>query len=244
VPGLLTRGLTLLGREAAKIVLPAECIVCGDSLPWRGRIASCCGRCWSALPRIEESKCRRCALIRPGGDGEAFTCLDCHRHDDAPGWIDSWGHYRDGLERVLAAFKFERQDFLAAPLATLLADVLTGRGDVFFDSLVPVPMSRRKQRERGYNQAELLAQALSRSTAIPMRHELVKHRDNQTQSHLPKNERAANVSAVFLPRRTLDGERVLLVDDICTTAETLRACSRVLRQAGAGEVCAITIARA
>jgi ComF family protein len=233
-----------LGREAAKIVLPAECIVCVRSLPWRGRIASCCEHCWSALPRIEESKCRRCALIWTGGGGEEFTCLACHERDDAPGWIDSWGHYRDGLERVLAAFKFERQDFLAAPLATLLAEVLDEREDIFFDSLVPVPMSRKKQRERGYNQAELLAQALSRSVAVPMRQELVKHRDNQTQSHLPKRERAANVSAVFRARRTLDGERVLLVDDICTTAETLRACSRVLREAGAGEVCAITVARA
>jgi ComF family protein len=218
--------------------------VCTLPLPWRGRIASCCERCWSALPRIEESKCRRCALVRPGGDGEAFTCLDCHRRDDGPGWIDSWGHYRDGLERVLTAFKFERQDFLAAPLATLIAQVLQDRGDIFFDCLVPVPMSRRKQRERGYNQAELLAQALSRSTAIPVRRALVKHRDNQAQSHLSKKERAANVSAVFRARSALDGERLLLIDDICTTAETLRACSRALRQAGAGEVCAVTVARA
>jgi competence protein ComFC len=218
--------------------------VCARPLPWRGRIASCCQHCWNALPRIEESKCRRCAVVRPGESGEPFTCLDCHRRDEEPGWIDSWGHYRDGLERVLTAFKFERQDFLAAPLATLLAQLLERRGDIFFDSLVPIPMSRKKLRERGYNQAELLAQALSRSIAIPMRHELVKYRDNQTQSHLPKKERQANVSAVFRARRVLDGERLLLVDDICTTAETLRACSRELRQAGAGEVCAITVARA
>jgi competence protein ComFC len=183
-------------------------------------------------------------VIRAGGDGESFTCLDCHRRDDGPGWIDSWGHYRDGLERVLTAFKFERQDFLAAPLAMLLAQLLDGRRDIFFDRLVPVPMSRKKQRERGYNQAELLARALSRLVAVPVCHDLVKYRDNQSQSHLPKKEREANVSTVFRARRALDGERVLIVDDICTTAETLRACSRALREAGAGEVCAITVARA
>ena len=79
-------------------------------------------------------------------------------------WTEAWGHYRGALERVLHAFKYERHDFFAAPLAELIATTLRDRD---FDAVVPVPMHRSKLRKRGYNQAELLARAVARRIDVP-----------------------------------------------------------------------------
>ncbi|MBW3672252.1 MAG: ComF family protein [Acidobacteria bacterium] len=202
-------------------------------------------QCWKDLPRIDQSRCRVCASpwnVRATSD--RYTCLACRDRDWQLVWIDSWGHYRDGLEKLLHAFKFGRHDFLARPLGDLLHEVLDKRHDTFFDAIVPVPMHPKKMRRRGYNQAELLASALHRTTGIPVRTCLRKRVDNETQSRLPKSARADNVRDVFVAGRGLDGERFLLVDDICTTGETLAAAARALSRAGAGSVSALTVARA
>lgn len=240
-----------MGREAAKIVLPSDCVVCDRLLPWSERVASCCLTCWNALPRIEQSKCRVCASPSRVSVGSGqYTCLACHDRDWQLVWTDSWGHYRDGLERLLHAFKFGRHDFLAGPLSNLLREVLDDREDTFFDWIVPVPMHPKKIRRRGYNQAELLAVALGRTTGIPVRNCLRKRVDNPTQSRLPKAARAENVRGVFVVTEKhrsgsgLHGERFLLVDDICTTGETLAAAARALSDAGAGAISALTVARA
>ena len=237
---LVNQALTLLGREALKIVLPSWCVVCREDLPWRDRMASCCGRCWAALPRLEGPACRTCALPLPAGD-EGSRCIPCLTQESPLDRCLAWGHYRDGLERVLHAFKFERHDFLDDPLATLLAEIVPGQ----FDLLVPVPMTRAKERKRGYNQADLLARRLSRRMGIP-HHPIVLTRveERATQSSLDRKSRAANVRGVFAAKRGAAGRRILLVDDICTTAETLRECARVLRKQGAAEVSAVVVAKA
>ncbi|MFP5247249.1 MAG: ComF family protein, partial [Thermoanaerobaculia bacterium] len=76
-------------------------------------------------------------------------------------WCDAWGEYRGSLEQLLHALKFQRHDFLDDALAGLLEDTLRARGDLAFDAIAGVPMSRSRERKRGYNQAELLARALA-----------------------------------------------------------------------------------
>src|ERR1700738_301258 len=130
--------LSILGRETARIVLHASCVVCDRELPWRDRKASCCAACWSALPKITGAKCDSCALPWSAG-GEGFRCIACLDDPLPVGWTEAWGQYRGSLERLLHAFKFERHDFLDAPLAELLESVVR---DVAFDAIVPVPMHR------------------------------------------------------------------------------------------------------
>ncbi|HEY8131034.1 MAG TPA: phosphoribosyltransferase family protein [Thermoanaerobaculia bacterium] len=233
--------LSILGRETARIVLHASCVVCERELPWRARKASCCASCWSALPAITGAKCDSCAMPWSAG-GDAFRCLACLENPLPVGWSDAWGHYRGSLERLLHAFKFERHDFLDDPLSELLQDVVRD-GD--FDAIVPVPMRRAKLRQRGYNQAELLGRALARRLRIRCEPSLLQKRiDRSPQSTLPRNERAANVRGAFVASPRVGGRAVLLVDDVCTTAETLRACANTLVAAKAARVCAVVVARA
>jgi len=236
-----TSALSLIGRHALRIVLPSWCDVCGRELPWRDRRASCCGPCWSLLPRITSPKCRSCALPLPAGT----LCIGCSADPLPVDWCDAWGEYTAGLERLLHAFKFARHDFLDAPFAALLFDTLTARGDLAFDAVVAVPMHPSKERRRGYNQAALLASALGKRAGL--RNEprlLTKPEETPTQSMLSRGSRAGNVKKAFRASPDAAGKSILVVDDICTTAETLRACARELVRAGATRVCAVTVAKA
>jgi ComF family protein len=233
------RALSIVGREALRIVLPSWCVVCESELPWRERTASCCAGCWSALSKIEVPKCRFCALPMPAGEGICIQCLD----DPLPlDWCEAWGEYRDGLAKLLQALKFRRHDFLDDALASLLAEVVRDRE---LDAVVAVPMPRAKQRRRGYNQAELLARSLGKRIGIRCDMTLLERRGERApQSTLARRERAVNARGAFGAPATAAGKSILIVDDICTTAATLRACAVALRDAGAAKVCAVAVARA
>jgi ComF family protein len=240
VSSSLASALSLVGREALRIVLPSWCIACGTELPWRDRTASVCAPCWARLPKITTVKCNSCA--RAVG---ATTCIACFADPLPVDWCEAWGEYRGVLEDVLHALKFERHDFLDDALAALLEETLLARGDVAFDAIAAVPMSRAKERRRGYNQSELLARALARRLGVHCDMTLLTRREERaTQSHLPKRERAANVRGAFAASSRVKGKSILVVDDICTTGETLRACATVLARAGAARVCAVTVAKA
>ena len=233
--------LQIIGREALRIVLPSWCVVCESQLPWRDRNASCCGSCWRSLPRLTAARCRSCALPLP----VAGLCIACSADPLPVEWCDAWGEYKAGLERLLHAFKFSRHDFLDDALASLLDETLVARSDLDFDVVVPVPMHWRKERRRGYNQAELLGRALAKLTRIDCAPRLLtKRRENETQSLLARAARRANVRKSFRASSRVSGKSVLLVDDICTTGETFRACASELLDAGAMRVCAISVAKA
>ena len=239
VESTLAGALSFLGREAARIVLPSWCAACGGELPWRDRTASCCARCWSALPKITSIKCDSCAL--PLSGEQPARCIDCQLDPLPLVWCDAWGHYAGVLEHLLHAFKFKHHDFLDGAFASLPEETLRERD---FDAIVPVPMSRKKERRRGYNQAELLARALAKRIDVRCEMLLTKKSDGPTQSLLDRSERAANVRHAFHASKRTNGKAILIVDDICTTGETLRACANELLRAGASRVCAITVAKA
>jgi len=239
------QALSQIGRETARIVLHASCVVCGGELPWRDRTASCCATCWRSLPLIDGAKCDSCALPLPSAEDAALRCIDCCSDPLPVAWTDSWGHYRGSLERILHAFKFERHDWFSDPFADALHALMAARGDDAFDAVVPVPMSRAKLRRRGYNQAELLARALAKRLHAKCEPALLTKRgERRTQSLLARAERAANVRNAFTASSRCASKSILLVDDVCTTGETIRACARALLAHGAERVCAITVAKA
>jgi len=151
------------------------------------------------------------------------------------------------LRKAIHQLKYEGLRSLAAPLGQLMSqawsNVAPGEG---FDAIVPVPLHRARQRERGYNQAALLAREFSPSLHCPVvEDELIRVRATAPQIDLSAEQRRANVQHAFkCSKGSLAGKRVLLVDDVCTTGATLEAAAAALYQAGAVSVWSYTLARA
>jgi ComF family protein len=132
---------------------------------------------------------------------------------------------------------------MADPLGQLLAEFLRSYplpGEV----LIPVPLHPKRLRERGYNQATLLAREVSKLNGLPVDERLLlRQRDTITQARTASSmERRSNVHDAFICRQELHGERILLIDDVCTTGATFDACAAALKAAGAGSVWGLTVA--
>lgn len=151
------------------------------------------------------------------------------------------------LREWIHLLKYRQRPDLAAPLARYLVAALyqpewkgfLGR----IDGVAPVPLHEQRQRERGYNQAELLARELCRRLGLTLRSDLLRRaRFTRAQVQLSAAERQANVQGAFGASPACAGLHLLLIDDVFTTGATLRACASAARAAGAATVCALTLA--
>jgi len=155
----------------------------------------------------------------------------------------------DGLMLdVIHRYKYNRalwfEPFLAGLLISRAAPELAAER---WDFIVPVPLYPVKQREREFNQAERLAARLGRAAKIPVNARLLRRvKPTVTQTTLTREQRAANVreAFAFCGGKKLNGEKIVLLDDVLTTGATTNACARALRKAGAGDICVWTAARA
>lgn len=149
------------------------------------------------------------------------------------------------MREAIHRLKYDYVRDLAAPLAEMLSSFWQ-QTSLTADVVVPVPLHNRRLKERGYNQAELLALRFGRATGIPVAERALR-RDRYTvsQTGLTARERRSNVDAAFSCAGTdIAGKRVLLIDDVCTTGATLEACSEAMKEARALSVWALTVARA
>jgi ComF family protein len=174
-------------------------------------------------------------------EGRCALCRSGLRAFDA---AYSFGSYAGGLRRLIHLLKYDRVRTLAAPLSLYLLRSLP-RDDTF-DFIVPVPLHWRRRWKRGFNQSELLARALSRSTGIPVNQALRRSKSGRTQAGLSNSARRRNVNQAFRCNsgEALRGKRILLIDDVMTTGSTATACARALKSAGASRVALLTLARA
>jgi ComF family protein len=155
---------------------------------------------------------------------------------------------RGVVRKLLHEFKYGRQRHLKHPLAGWLCETLEDprlRGRRF-DAIVPVPLHSARERDRGFNQATLLAELLARRTGLRLDDAMERIRYTTTQTAYDRAERMQNLRDAFRLRKKADvrGLRVLLIDDVLTTGSTLSECARVLKSAGAISVYAATAARA
>ncbi|MBD2073242.1 ComF family protein [Phormidium sp. FACHB-592] len=189
-------------------------------------------------------------------------CQDCQRQVQrcqfpSPGWIQqeqlpvfAWGRYNGVLRRTIAAFKYEKKPHLSQPLAQWLAHAwlnATDRTATF--TVVPIPMHPSKQRQRGFNQAELLATHFCDQTRLsPQAQGLARSRETTAQFELSANDREQNLADAFslgaaFQKRSPTGS-VLLLDDIYTTGATARSAAQTLRRHGIQVQGLIVLARA
>lgn len=224
---------------------PPTCVVCLGTVE---RLDYLCADCRSRAPRITAPFCAKCSEPFFGAITQTFSCANCeHRtlHFDA-----AVAAYRSrGLVRQLVHdFKYGRQRHLRHPLAGWLSETLRDSRlrDRRFDIIVPVPLHAARERERGFNQATLLAELLASRLALPLRPVLERIRYTTTQTAYDRAERMENLQDAFRLRKNRDVRqlRVLLIDDVLTTGSTLSECARVLKAAGALSVHAATAARA
>lgn len=148
--------------------------------------------------------------------------------------------YRAEVRSLVHLLKFSHEERAADFLGKAMANALKDRD---FDCIVPVPLHKKRMRDRGYNQSTLLANTVSAAVGIPVREDLLtRTRATKAQSTLKAKDRAGNVRNAFLASPDCSGYRVLLLDDVRTSGNTARACAKALRNAGAVSVSLLTAA--
>lgn len=191
------------------------------------------------MPRIGPGGCQRC-----GAPDAVAPCGRCAAEPPAWDWAGAAVEYEGVARDAIHALKFEGKTALARPLAALLAERWGPALIAGVATLVPVPLARGRRRERGFNQAALLAGRLGARLGMPMRRGwLVRVRATRPQSDLGASERRANVHGAFAAPTAVAGRHVVIVDDVLTTGATAAECTRALRAAGAARVGVLTVAR-
>lgn len=232
-------------QAVASLFYPPTCEGCGVNVGARQYL---CDECKRRAPRIVAPFCEKCSEPFEGAITGAFACGNCanqklHFEAAVAGY-----RARGVVRRLIHEFKYHDRFYLrhiiGEWLAATLDDPRMNPGN--FDVIVPVPLHPAKKRQRGFNQAAVLARILSDQTDLPMAKALERVRYTETQTAFDRVERMRNLRRAFRLRAGMDvqGLRVLLVDDVLTTGSTLSECARVLKKAGASCVYAATAARA
>jgi ComF family protein len=227
-PASLVRAIVAGARDLEAFALPQRCPVCGT--PARPELLLC-DVCFASLPAVSFAVCARC-LVR---DCEP---VGCRRHPQAEVWPALV--YDEAVALLVHALKYGERPGLADALAGRLASALPGA--LALDLVTAVPLHGARRRERGYNQAWLLARGMAGSLGVPALEDvLVRVRATLPQAGLDPRRRRRNLAGAFQvpePQR-LRGRRVLVVDDVLTTGATLDACLGGLADAGARPVGAV-----
>lgn len=246
VPRLRAAG-RLTARLAELLIFPSACRLCGGLLDKPGERVLC-GDCLAGLKPARGPVCGVCGRPIASEVLSLHPCGACRAVPPAFSRHRSAGEYAGRLREALLLFKFRKYKPLAGPLAAFAAAAVPDGAGLWGEGvLVPVPLHRKRRRERGFNQAEALAVALGRMTGRPVETRALRRvADIPPQTTMGRAERIANVRGAFRvvrPER-IRGRSVVLVDDVFTTGSTLGECARVLREAGAADVRALTLARA
>jgi len=202
---------------------------------------------WARIRFLAPPWCASCGVPFAYHSAPDMICPACHARAPVYDRARSAFVYEASSRALALGLKHAgRTDGLAAFgrwMARAGAEFLPGA-----DALIPVPLHRRRLRQRRFNQSLLLAQAVSRASGVPVDpHILMRVRATPTQGGLSAGGRTRNVAGAFAVRaghaETIKGKRLVLIDDVHTTGATLEACARTLKRAGAASVCAVTLAR-
>ena len=237
-------------NDVVRILFEPACAGCAQLLdaPLRRAI---CDNCWNQIETVVAPFCETCGDELTGPAALADRCDRCSTNPPAFSIARSAGRYDGPLRELIHAFKYEGRRLLAEPLGVILRhaghDVLESA-----DAVVPVPLHPIRSISRGFNQADDLARQLQ----LPVWRALRRRRHGAAQMRLAASARRRNLESHFglsaralwrapLSRSgwSLNGASLVLIDDVMTTGATLEGCARVLREAGAADVRALTVAR-
>lgn len=219
-----------------ELVYPTCCAGCGRF----GQLV--CQDCVDLLPLIGTKFCLKC------GKPTYYLvddCRDCRKKRFVFSEARSLGLYQGNLKELVHKFKYGNRRGLAEIFVNLLIEHI-GRDYFGVDLVTCVPLSRRKKNERGFNQAQSLAEQIALQLNLPFSEVLCQEKETQDQSKLRAAERKKNIKGAFSLKcdSPPEGSTVLLVDDVFTTGSTVNECSKVLKASGAELVKVVTVARA
>ncbi len=222
------------------LLFPPACIFCRQPLLPGERQDFLCFSCQGKKPFFQEEGCSVCAAAA----GDEFCCFRegavfSFTATTALGW------YRGDLKRCLHEFKYKGKKRLSRPFGQLLTRRIRTNPWENIAAVVPVPLHRERLRERGYNQSYLLASEISRQLSLPLRDIVRRTKNTPPQTKLSRWERLHNLKGAFQLKEnsSLEGETLLLVDDVFTTGATLQEVAQLLLAGGAGEVYNAVLAR-
>ncbi|TAK55937.1 MAG: ComF family protein [Bacteroidetes bacterium] len=221
-----------------EFLYPPFCFLCDVRL--QENESRVCTKCWSSFPRIEKGDVIDTDLkSKFSGDGAVDDCLSVYLFE------------KDGkLQEIIHHLKYSGMTAMGIRLGEEIGRVI--REDLNFrkgDMVIPIPLHRLKQRERGYNQSEFICKGIASVTSIPLFPRLLtRAKYTQTQTQLDLNQRKENMESAFAvsekSRKLLQGKKVILVDDVITTGSTINSCAQELRKFGVESVLAASVAHA
>lgn len=236
--------------EILNIILPRQCAVCSTNINGSKR-DFLCDCCFEAIEIIKDPFCKSC--------GRPFVSKETLRH--SPGHLcaacrekklyfhsaRAIGAYSGILKKLIHIYKFKKKRALGEPLSEIMIDHLDKRFErIDFDMLLPVPLHKKRLREREFDQSLLLALHMGRRLKIPVLADfLIRCRYTRPQLELKVKERARNVKNAFKINgvNRIEGKNILLVDDVFTTGATVNECSRVLKKQKPNRIDVLVLSR-
>lgn len=218
------------------VFFPNRCIFCGELID---PFEDICESCVENLPFIKGEICLHCGAAK-----EDCSCNKRHSHFYES--VASPLYYKDEVKSCIQRYKFRDERNIGKALAKLMADTLIERfDDIDFDYVTYIPMYRKKERKRGFNQSRLLAREISELCGIPFADKMIiKLYDTDNQHDCTRLERTGNLIGAFdiSSHFDLTDKTVLLIDDIKTSGATLNECGKMLYLNGANRVICLTAA--
>ncbi|MCB1101900.1 MAG: ComF family protein [Kiritimatiellae bacterium] len=237
--------LRWMASQMRELAFPRACAGCHR--PLDREEGPVCWECVADLPRLSTPFCHHCGRPVAGQVDHRYVCSDCTRRPPAFTCARAPLYYRGIAQTLIGALKYHHAVWLVPGMVDHLEAAVTAwLPEERFTRIMPVPLHPARQRQRGFNQSELLAQALGRRLGVPVdTHTLIRVRETPSQTHLTASQRLTNVKGAFRVKDSPvpGGGSILLIDDVMTTGATIHECARTLRKDGADTVVALTLAR-
>jgi ComF family protein len=204
------------------VFFPPICYICDRYLPHDRKII--CEQCWSEIPEF---------------DGKLDQSLRIRSFDN----LFILFEFEEKIRQLIHLLKYKQHLTLCRYFASEAKLIIPNLNNQTYNEIIPVPLYKTRRRERGYNQSEEIANAMAKIYNIPVKNEhLLRIRATSSQTKMTKEEREKNVRNAFHCPVNLDGNHILLVDDVITTGSTIEVCVNILKKAGADIVDVFTIA--
>ncbi len=235
--------LTDIKDIALFILFPNSCFCCRKDLPFKDK-NYLCKTCLEDVHPVAMA-CKRCGAELKSGGASCFNCRGTKAKDFKCSLIRASLAFTPAVRALVHSYKYNSHTHLAEYMADFLFETFKKEKEFAGVNLITaVPLHKSRFKNRGYNQSELLAQALAKKANIECSFKVLERQKNtKSQTKLSRKERLENMEAAFSCLGKVKNKTVLIVDDVCTTGATIENCAAALKECGAKKVYALVLAR-